>query len=74
VIHLNDSIKGLGSRVDRHTHIGQGEIGVDAFRFIMQDERFDGIPKLLETPKEGEDYAADKKNLAILRKFWNERE
>ena len=74
VIHLNDSIKGLGSRVDRHTHIGQGEIGKDAFRFIMQDTRLDSIPKLLETPKDGEEYVADRKNLAILRKFWNERE
>ncbi|TFH65883.1 MAG: deoxyribonuclease IV [Candidatus Zixiibacteriota bacterium] len=74
VIHLNDSLKGLGSRVDRHTHIGQGEIGKDAFKFIMQDARLDGIPKLLETPKDGEEYEADKKNLAILRKFWNERE
>lgn len=72
-IHLNDSIKGLGSRVDRHTHLGKGEIGLDAFRFIMQDERLDGIPKLLETPKEGDDYEADKKNLAILRKFFEER-
>jgi deoxyribonuclease IV len=73
-IHLNDSIKGLGSRVDRHTHIGQGEIGKDAFKFIMQDEQLDSIPKLLETPKDGEEYEADKKNLTILRKFWNERE
>jgi deoxyribonuclease IV len=73
VIHLNDSIKGLGSRVDRHTHIGKGEIGADAFKFIMQDERLDGIPKLLETPKEGDDYDADKKNLAILRRFYDER-
>jgi deoxyribonuclease-4 len=74
VIHLNDSIKGLGSRVDRHTHIGQGEIGKDAFKFIMQDKRLDNIPKLLETPKEGDDYEADKRNLAILRKFFNDRE
>jgi len=73
VIHLNDSIKSLGSRVDRHTHIGQGEIGKDAFKFIMQDERLAGIPKLLETPKDGEEYEADKRNLAILRKFWIER-
>ncbi len=72
VVHLNDSVKGLGSRVDRHTHIGQGEIGKDAFRFIMQDERFDRIPKLLETPKEGNDYEADKRNLALLRKLMNE--
>jgi deoxyribonuclease IV len=73
VIHLNDSIKGLGSRVDRHTHIGKGEIGKDAFKFIMQDERLDKVPKLLETPKEGDDYDADRKNLAILRKFYEER-
>jgi len=68
VIHLNDSIKGLGSRVDRHTHIGEGEIGKDAFKFIMQDERFRTIPKLLETPK-GEDYDDDLRNLALLRKL-----
>ncbi len=74
VIHLNDSIKPLGSRVDRHTHIGNGEIGKDAFKFIMQDERLDNIPKLLETPKEGENYDSDKKNLAILRKFYSERQ
>ncbi len=68
VIHLNDSLKGLGSRVDRHTHIGEGEIGKDAFKFIMQDERFAAIPKLLETPK-GDDYEDDKRNLALLRKL-----
>lgn len=68
VIHLNDSIKGLGSRVDRHTHIGEGEIGKDAFKFIMQDERFRSIPKLLETPK-SDDYEDDLRNLAVLRKL-----
>lgn len=68
VIHLNDSMKGLGSRVDRHTHIGEGEIGKDAFKFIMQDERFRTIPKLLETPK-SEDYADDLRNLTLLRKL-----
>lgn len=49
-IHLNDSKKKLGSRVDRHNNIGEGEIGMDAFRFIMQDSRFDDIPMILETP------------------------
>ena len=49
--HLNDSKKPLGSRVDRHQHIGDGEIGVEAFRFLLNDARFRGIPKLLETPK-----------------------
>lgn len=49
-MHLNDSKKPLGSRVDRHDNIGQGFIGEDGFRFIMQDKRFDDIPMLLETP------------------------
>jgi deoxyribonuclease IV len=66
VIHLNDSKKGFGSKVDRHEHIGKGQIGEQAFRFIMQDKRFEQIPKLLETPKENE---MDKVNLAILRKL-----
>lgn len=50
-MHLNDSKKKFGSRVDRHQSIGKGEIGMDAFRFIMQDDRFDGIPLILETPE-----------------------
>lgn len=49
-MHLNDSKKGLGSRVDRHEKIGQGEIGQEAFRLIMNDPRFDNIPLILETP------------------------
>jgi deoxyribonuclease-4 len=64
--HLNDSKKPLGSRVDRHEHIGEGEIGVEAFRFLLDDERFRGIPKLLETPKPVE-HESDKKNLSLLR-------
>ncbi|MEE3484325.1 MAG: deoxyribonuclease IV [Bacteroidales bacterium] len=51
-MHINDSKKGVGSKVDRHECIGEGEIGVDAFRFIMQDPRFDEIPLILETPDE----------------------
>jgi len=73
VIHLNDSKKGLGSRVDRHTHIGDGEIGKDAFKFIMQDRRLDKIPKLLETPKSKEGYEFDLRNLKILKDFWKQR-
>lgn len=68
VLHLNDSMKDLGSRVDRHTHLGDGKIGADAFRFIMQDSRLAKIPKLLETPKDDE-YEDDMRNLALLRKF-----
>jgi deoxyribonuclease-4 len=64
--HLNDSKKPLGSRVDRHEHIGEGQIGLDAFRFLLNDERFRGIPKLLETPKPVE-HESDRRNLATLR-------
>jgi deoxyribonuclease-4 len=65
-IHLNDSRKPLGSRVDRHAHIGQGEIGEAAFERVMRDRRLSKIPKLLETPKENE---MDAVNLALLRKL-----
>jgi deoxyribonuclease IV len=65
-IHLNDSKKGLGSRVDRHEHIGKGTIGEKPFGFIMKDKRFENIPKILETPKENE---MDKINLGILRRL-----
>jgi deoxyribonuclease-4 len=65
-IHLNDSKKGLGSRVDRHEHIGQGELGLEPFRFLLNDPRFYGIPMTLETDK-GPDLAEDKENLAVLR-------
>lgn len=68
VIHFNDSKKGLGSKVDRHEHIGKGEIGKEPFGFFMRDKRFEKIPKLLETPK-GADGNMDKVNLAILRKL-----
>lgn len=48
-MHVNDSKGGLNSRIDRHHSLGQGEIGLTAFRYIMQDERFRGIPLILET-------------------------
>jgi deoxyribonuclease IV len=67
-IHVNDSKTGLGSRVDRHEHIGKGRIGLDAFRFIMRSPRFSKIPKVLETPK-GEDLAEDVLNLKTLRRL-----
>ena len=65
-IHLNDSKTPRGSRVDRHEHIGKGQIGIEAFRFIMRDRRFRKIPKVLETPK-GKDLAEDVVNLKTLR-------
>jgi len=49
--HLNDSKKGLGSRVDRHDHIGEGEIGDSVFQFLLTDKRFVGIPAVIETPE-----------------------
>jgi deoxyribonuclease-4 len=64
--HLNDSKKGLGSRVDRHEHIGQGALGLNPFRFILNDPRFAGVPKILETPK-GDNDEMDEVNLGILR-------
>ena len=64
--HLNDSKKGLGSRVDRHEHIGQGTLGLNPFRFILNDPRFATVPKILETPK-GEKDEMDAVNLEILR-------
>jgi deoxyribonuclease-4 len=48
--HLNDSVKGLGSRVDRHAALGEGMIGLDCFRFLMTDPRTRHLPKYLETP------------------------
>jgi deoxyribonuclease-4 len=64
--HLNDSKKGLGSRVDRHEHIGQGTLGLNPFRFILNDPRFATVPKILETPK-GDNDEMDAVNLGILR-------
>jgi len=69
VLHLNDSKKELGSRVDRHDHIGRGQIGLDGFRPIVRDKRWRNIPKILETPKE-KDHAGrdwDTVNLETLK-------
>jgi deoxyribonuclease-4 len=65
LLHLNDSVKGPGSRVDRHAHIGKGMIGKEAFRLIMTDERLREVPKILETPKE-EDLEEDRVNMRTL--------
>jgi deoxyribonuclease IV len=50
VVHSNDSMKALGSKADRHAHIGEGEIGLEAFRLLVNDPRFAGKPIILETP------------------------
>ena len=64
--HLNDSLKDLGSRVDRHAHIGQGMIGIEGFRNLVNDPRFKEHPMVLETPK-SEDLHEDQENLDLLR-------
>jgi deoxyribonuclease IV len=65
-IHINDSKTGRGSRVDRHAHIGDGQIGLEAFRFIMNAPRFRKIPKVLETPKD-KGLKEDVENMKRLR-------
>ena len=67
-LHLNDSKTVRGSRVDRHAHIGKGQIGLEAFRFIMRDRRFRKIPKVLETPK-GKELREDVENMETLRQL-----
>src|SRR5207245_5130023 len=67
-LHLNDSKAARGSRVDRHEHIGKGQIGLEAFRFIMNEPRFRNIPKVLETPK-GKELCEDVANMRTLRRL-----
>ena len=63
VVHCNDSKKGLGSRVDRHANLGDGEIGPNAFRLLVTDPRFDDIPIVVETPIEDDGH---RRNVAKL--------
>jgi len=65
-IHTNDSKKELGSRVDRHDHIGKGIIGLTGFRMLMNDERLAHVPKILETEK-SEDLHEDVENMRVLK-------
>ncbi len=65
-VHCNDSIGTLGSKKDRHAHIGEGEIGEEGFRLLVNDKRFENIPILLETPIENQGHERD---LAKLKSF-----
>jgi len=65
-IHINDSKKPLGSRVDRHAHIGEGEIGTRGFQWLLNDPRFRHLPMVLETPK-GPEMKEDVRNLRRLK-------
>ena len=67
-VHLNDALRPLGSRIDRHTPLGEGQIGWDCFRFIARDSRFDDLLLILETPDESR-WAEE---IEILNKFANE--
>jgi deoxyribonuclease IV len=70
--HLNDSLKPLGSRIDRHAHIGRGCLGLEPFRLLVNDRRFRDRPMILETPKEeGERQNMDAVNLRALRRLLN---
>jgi len=66
LFHLNDSKTPLGSRRDRHEHIGRGRIGLEAFRHLLRDPRFRHLPMVLETPK-GKDLEEDRRSLRLLR-------
>ncbi|HIE39230.1 MAG TPA: deoxyribonuclease IV [Anaerolineales bacterium] len=70
-VHLNDSKGELGSRKDRHEHIGEGHIGLEGFRHVLNDPRLAGLPGLLETPK-SDDLHEDAENLAVLRSLCGE--
>jgi deoxyribonuclease-4 len=64
--HVNDSKRELGSHIDRHEHIGKGTIGLAGFSHLMNDARFENIPKILETDK-GPDMKEDIENMKVLR-------
>jgi deoxyribonuclease-4 len=67
LFHLNDSKTPFASHRDRHEHIGKGSLGLEPFRKLLLDERFERVPKLLETPKDRDSVKADRKNLRVLR-------
>ena len=64
-MHLNDAMKGVGSHVDRHAPLGEGMLGLECFRYIAEDSRFDGIPLILETPDE----SRWPEEIALLKSF-----
>ncbi len=74
VFHVNDSLKPLGSRVDRHAHIGRGCLGLEPFRLLVNDRRFRRLPMILETPKEDANEGdMDTVNLDVLRSLVKSR-
>lgn len=69
VIHLNDSLKPRRSRIDRHQGIGEGQIGLEGFRLLMNDPHFETLPMILETPKGNDPITSDRKNLQTLTRL-----
>lgn len=69
LLHLNDSVAGLGARRDRHAHIGEGTLGDAPFRRLLGDSRLAAVPKVIETPKDEDPVAADRMNLGRLRGY-----
>jgi deoxyribonuclease-4 len=76
VLHVNDSKKGCGSRIDRHEHIGEGTLGLEPFRRLLHDPRLAGVPMILETPKSADRGGGplaidplDERNLRTLREL-----
>ena len=67
--HMNDAKAPFGSHLDRHENIGEGTMGLEPFRRLMNEERFRGVPKILETPKGDDGVSADRANLAVLREL-----
>ncbi len=70
--HINDSKRELGSRVDRHEHIGKGKIGLEGFRLLLNDPRFGRHPMVLETPK-GKELEEDRENMRVLKSLLEPR-
>jgi apurinic endonuclease APN1 len=70
-MHLNDSKSDLGSKLDRHESLGKGKIGLDCFRWIMNDDRFNDMPLIIETPVD--DVAVYKKEIELLYSFLGEK-
>ena len=64
-MHLNDCLRDIGSRVDRHWHIGDGKIGIEAFKILLNHKDFKGVPKIMETPKETEE--DDPRNMRVVK-------
>lgn len=69
VIHINDSKKACGSRIDRHENIGHGKIKTEAFKLLMRDKKFKNVAKIIETPKGTDELSNNMKNLKVLKQY-----